>query len=198
MRTQPLDSEESVPGLAFDTSSSQPLPLCMGLSEPEPDPVDLQFETPRPTWALDQQAQMARLEAQWLASASRDLQLQKIVERDQTIMESDELACFVRLAEGEATFQERMEQRYAAHCLWAQEAERRAHIGVLDDVALQARTEAAWLRRRLEQQHRVESQFAVLQQRRIASEEAARMRWLSTAVHHIAAAPFSRLDAGGP
>lgn len=77
--------------------------------------------------------------------------------------------------------QSRLEQQFAFQCKQRDLAQQRAQVGVLDGRALQIRAEAARQASTLDSRQACQAAFAIVQQRQVAADEAAKQRWQTMA-----------------
>jgi len=125
----------------------------------------------------------ARLEAQTKRSEILGRQCSQVIDENIGELVDSEYTLFNERRRQERV---RMEKCHAVERKKRDMAARRQELGVLDGVAVEERALASRHARHVAQQRKLEEQLAVLEERRAASEAAAKERWLATAVLHIA------------
>jgi len=135
-------------------------------------------------WELDRLEQQKRLEAFCRKSAASGHKFKESVEEGWQEMMRLEASPLDKLLSKER-------QRLERHCAEERQrrdvAARRAHLGVLDGAALEARAEAARAALGGERASACEKRCAALKRRQKAAEEAGKQRWVAAAVMSVEA-----------
>jgi len=171
------DDDESTDGNDRDLPSSNVATPLPPLSE----------TLMKPAWELERQAQCERLEMKWRTAASRTENWHHFLEQDRySIEEKERRRTQERLQMGK-DIHSSLHQRWARQEQQLNATTRLAEMGILDGVALEARTEAARVERHVSQQQRIEAQLEKLRKQQLAAEEAGRQRWLATSMQAVSA-----------
>jgi len=148
-------------------------------------------------WKLERSEQEKRLEAMLLQSQQRGARWQSSVQESKDVLKRADSSRFTQLTIKERLTSSRLEEAHSSECARRDVAGRRAQLGVLDSVAMEANVGASRNAMLQQQQHRMEEELAKLRKRQEVAEEAARRCWLATAARSIGASAV-RYPAGSP
>lgn len=147
-----------------------------------------------PVWQVEREDIERRLEARLRDCVERSARWRMVVNDSRQALLSSEGLLLDRLSENERRHVTRMEESCTAQCAKRDVAEQRAQLGVLDGVAMEARSNAVRADLQKQQLQRLENQLATIARRQEAAEEAGRYRWLATTATSIGAST-TRLSA---